>query len=175
MLYNVVSRNITFSAYMRQYQFRYFLRAVMYDDHRVNIDKEKLQNWTKAEATKTSQNRFAKDLGTTATTINRWVYGRVDAVTGKQLKAIAAYRGEAIEDTLSWIALPETEPVNQDDFGDLVAKFNHRIAKLEQDNELLKEEKDLLREEIDDLKEFVEVLAAEFHDSKRTKPYKAKV
>jgi transcriptional regulator with XRE-family HTH domain len=148
----------------------------MYDDQRVKIDKVKFQAWIAAEVSKSSQNRVAKELGTTHATINRYVHGKVDAVTGRQMNAIAVYRGESVQDTLRCFALPlpEVEP-DPGDLGNRVATLEEKYEQLLSEVELLKEERELLSTEIGNLKEFVEVLIEELNEAKRSKGSRNKV
>lgn len=148
----------------------------MYDDQRVKIDKVKFQAWIASEVAKSSQNRVAKELGTTHATINRYVHGKVDAVTGRQINAIAVYRGESVQETLRCFALPlpEVEPV-PGELGDRVATLEEKYQKLFEDHELLKEDHELLATEVRNLKEFVEVLIEELNEAKRAKGSKNKV
>ncbi|WP_019501364.1 helix-turn-helix domain-containing protein [Pseudanabaena sp. PCC 6802] len=148
----------------------------MYDDQRVKIDKVRFQAWIAAEVAKSSQNRVAKELGTTHATINRYVHGKVDAVTGRQMNAIAAYRGESVQDTLRLFALPlpEVQPATGD-LGDRLATLEEKYEQLLAEVELLKDERELLATEVGNLKEFVEVLIEEFNEAKRAKGSKNKI
>jgi len=137
-----------------------------------SIDANALANWVKSKidvgartSGKLSQNKLAQILGCTPATISRWKSGKaVDSLYKETLEAIAVFENITFETVLKMLA-----PVDQDDYNeDSDLSLKALVNQIIQDNESLRVDNRLLKLELQELKQFVQVLAEEFNESRRT-------
>ncbi len=139
-----------------------------------SIDANALANWVKSKidvgartSGKLSQNKLAQILGCTPATISRWKSGKaVDSLYKETLEAIATFEEISFEEVLKKLSPAQEDTYNKVEEGDTSLKA--LVNQVIQDNESLRVDNRLLKLELQELKQFVQVLAEEFNESRRT-------